>query len=55
MKKGSRIQKALRTAGEYALSIGVFVVIWWAYVTIKDVPAYILPAPPKVFKSLVTM
>lgn len=55
MKKGGRFQQALRTCGEYALSIGVFVAIWWAYVAIKDVPAYILPKPSSVWKSMVEM
>ncbi len=55
MKKGSRMQKALMTVGEYALSIGVFIAVWWIYVAAKDVPAYILPAPSKVWKSLVEM
>lgn len=55
MKKGSRMQKALMTVGEYALSIGVFIAVWWIYVAAKDMPAYILPAPSKVWKSLVEM
>ena len=55
MKKESRMQKALMTVGEYALSIGVFIAVWWIYVAAKDVPAYILPAPSKVWKSLVEM
>lgn len=55
MKKNGKIENLLRTAGEYGLSIGVFIAIWWIYVAAKDVPAYILPAPPKVWKSLVEM
>ena len=55
MKRGGKLEKGLRTAGEYVLSIGVFVLIWWIYVTAKDVPAYILPAPDKVLKSLTEM
>lgn len=47
MKRGGKLEKGLRTAGEYVLSIGVFVLIWWIYVTAKDVPAYILPAPTR--------
>lgn len=45
----------MQSVGEYALSIGVFIAVWWLYVELKHVPAYILPAPPKVFKSLVEM
>lgn len=55
MKNGSKMKNALRTVGEYVLSLGVFVCIWWAYVAVKDVPAYILPAPDKVLKSMVKM
>ena len=55
MKKNRKIQGLLRTVGEYALSIGVFVAVWWVYVTARDVPAYILPSPPKVWRSLVGM
>ena len=55
MKRGGKLEKGLRTAGEYVLSIGVFVLIWWIYVTAMDVPAYILPAPDKVLKSLTEM
>lgn len=55
MKKNGKAAGIFRVIGEYALSIGVFVAIWWIYVAVKDVPAYILPAPSKVFKSLVEM
>lgn len=55
MKKNGKLQSILRVIGEYALSIGVFVAVWWIYVAVKDVPAYILPAPPKVWRSLVEM
>lgn len=55
MKKGNRLFHALRTVGEYALSIGVFVLAWYLYVEIKEVPPYILPSPAKVLKSLVEL
>ena len=38
-----------------ALSVGVFIAIWWIYVAVKHVPAYILPSPPKVWNSLEKM
>ena len=53
MKKNGKLQGLLRTIGEYALSVGVFIAIWWIYVAVKHVPAYILPSPPKVWNSLV--
>ena len=52
MKKNGKLQGVLRTIGEYALSVGVFIAIWWIYVAVKHVPAYILPSPPKVWNSL---
>ena len=55
MKKNGKLQGLLRTIGEYALSVGVFIALWWIYVAVKHVPAYILPSPPKVWSSLVTM
>ena len=55
MKKNGKLQGVLRTIGEYALSVGVFIAIWWIYVAVKRVPAYILPSPPKVWNSLEKM
>ena len=55
MKKNGKLQGVLRTTGEYALSVGVFIAIWWIYVAVKHVPAYILPSPPKVWNSLEKM
>ena len=55
MKKNGKLQGLLRTIGEYALSVGVFIALWWIYVAVKHVPAYILPSPPKVWSSLVIM
>lgn len=55
MKKNGKLQGLLRTIGEYALSVGVFIALWWIYVAVKHVPAYILPSPPKVWSSLVEM
>ena len=55
MKKNGELQGVLRTIGEYALSVGVFIAIWWIYVAVKHVPAYILPSPPKVWNSLEKM
>ena len=55
MKKNGKLQGLLRTIGEYALSVGVFIALWWIYVAVKHVPAYILPSPPKVWSSLVKM
>lgn len=55
MKKNGKLQGILRTIGEYALSVGVFIAIWWIYVAVKHVPAYILPSPPKVWNSLEKM
>lgn len=55
MKKNSRLLKACKVFGEYVLSIGVFVLAWWIYVSVKDVPSYILPTPAKVCSSLIEM
>ncbi len=55
MKKNGKLQGLLRTIGEYALSVGVFIALWWIYVAVKHVPAYILPSPPKVWSRLVKM
>ena len=55
MKKNGKLQGVLRTIGEYALSVGVFIAIWWIYVAVKHVPAYILPSPPKVWNRLEKM
>lgn len=55
MKRNGRFQGFLRTIGEYALSVGIFIAIWWVYVAVKHVPSYILPSPPKVWDSLVKM
>lgn len=55
MKKNGKLQGVLRMIGEYALSVGVFIAIWWIYVAVKHVPAYILPSPPKVWNSLEKM
>lgn len=55
MKKNGKLQGVLKTIGEYALSVGVFIAIWWIYVAVKHVPAYILPSPPKVWNSLEKM
>ena len=55
MKNNGKLQGVLRTIGEYALSVGVFIAIWWIYVAVKHVPAYILPSPPKVWNSLEKM
>lgn len=55
MKENGKLQGVLRTIGEYALSVGVFIAIWWIYVAVKHVPAYILPSPPKVWNSLEKM
>ena len=55
MKKNGKLQGVLRTIGEDALSVGVFIAIWWIYVAVKHVPAYILPSPPKVWNSLEKM
>ena len=55
MKKNGKLQGVLITIGEYALSVGVFIAIWWIYVAVKHVPAYILPSPPKVWNSLEKM
>ena len=46
MEKKGKSAGFLQSVGEYALSIGVFIAVWWLYVELKHVPAYILPAPP---------
>ena len=55
MKKNGKLQGLLRTIGEFALFVGVFIALWWFFVAVKHVPAYILPSPPKVWSSLVNM
>ena len=59
--RGSSDEEKWKTSGclkndrGYALSVGVFIAIWWIYVAVKHVPAYILPSPPKVWNSLEKM
>ena len=55
MRKGSKTRKLVVSILEYAVSIGVFVLAWFIYVTVKEVPQYILPRPAEVWKSLVGM
>ena len=35
MKKNGKLQGLLRTIGEYALSVGVFIALWWIYVAVN--------------------
>jgi len=55
MKTNHKLRKVLGGIGEYVLSIGTFVAIWWIYVAVKKPPAYILPSPSKVWTSLVKL
>ena len=55
MKKGNKTRKLLSSILEYVLSIGVFVLAWLIYTTVKDVPLYVLPGPAEVGKSLIGM
>ncbi|WP_282923722.1 ABC transporter permease [Mediterraneibacter massiliensis] len=55
MKKGNKTRKLLGSVLEYVISIGVFVLAWLIYTTVKDVPLYILPSPVEVGKSLIEM
>jgi NitT/TauT family transport system permease protein len=55
MKKNNKMSKTLRGVSEYAISVGTFVIIWYIYVSVKDVPAYVLPSPGKVGKGLVEL
>ena len=55
MRKGSKTRKLVVSILEYAVSIGVFVLAWFIYVTVKEVPQYILPRPAEVWKSRVGM
>lgn len=52
MKKRSKVGKTLRGVSEYALSVAVFLIAWYLYVTMKNVPAYVLPGPGEAGKSL---
>jgi len=45
----------LRKVGEYVAAIGFLVLIWYAYVAIFDVPAFILPLPSEVGNAIVDM
>ena len=55
MKKNGKLQGLLRTIGEYALSVGVFIELWRSYVEVKHVTAYVLPSQQKVWSSRVKM
>lgn len=55
MKKGNKTRKLLGSILEYVVSVGVFVLAWLIYTTVKDVPLYILPSPAEVGKSLIEM
>ncbi|PYG90306.1 NitT/TauT family transport system permease protein [Ruminiclostridium sufflavum DSM 19573] len=55
MRKSGKMTKTLRGVSEYVLSVGIFTVIWYLYVAIKDVPAYVLPSPGKVGKGLLDL
>lgn len=55
MKKGNKTKKLLGSILEYVVSVGVFVLAWLIYTTVKDVPLYILPSPAEVGKSLIEM
>jgi len=55
MKKENKLLKFLKGAGEYAFSIGVFILAWHLYVRLNDVPEYILPSPDKVWVSFVDL
>lgn len=53
--KTLRDSKFTKTITEYTLSLGVFILIWYLYVKINDVPQYMMPSPLPVFKRLVEM
>lgn len=55
MKKVNKIGKTLRGVSEYAISVGVFLIVWYLYVIIKDVPAYVLPSPGEVWQGFVNL
>ncbi|NOU92461.1 ABC transporter permease subunit [Paenibacillus sp. LMG 31456] len=45
----------LRQVGEYFAAILFLVILWYAYVVIFDVPAFIVPLPADVGKALIEM
>lgn len=55
MKNRTKLKKVAVSVGEYALSIGIFILCWSLYVNLKEVPMYILPKPTEVWDTLVQL
>ncbi|MEA5059907.1 MAG: ABC transporter permease [Clostridia bacterium] len=55
MRRRSDLGGTLRFAGEYCLSIGIFILFWQIYVSASNAPAYVLPAPGAVVSELVAL
>lgn len=55
MKARNKINNLVFGIGEYVLSLGLFILVWFAYVRFNDVPTYILPSPDKVWISFVDL
>ncbi|NMA13157.1 MAG: ABC transporter permease [Chloroflexi bacterium] len=53
MKRHGKTANFLRSIGEYVLSIGFFILIWFLYTKLNDVPTYILPSPDQVWSSFI--
>ncbi|MHC1772342.1 MAG: ABC transporter permease [Flexilinea sp.] len=55
MKTRNKISNLVFGIGEYVFSLGLFILVWFAYVKFNDVPTYILPSPDKVWISFVDL
>jgi NitT/TauT family transport system permease protein len=55
MKARNKISNLVFGIGEYVFSLGLFILVWFAYVKFNDVPTYILPSPDKVWISFVDL
>lgn len=55
MRTREKINNFVFGIGEYILSLGLFILVWFAYVKFNDVPTYILPSPDKVWISFVDL
>ncbi len=55
MRTTHKIKNFFRSFWDYAISIGFFILLWYAYVKMKNVPTYILPSPDKVWVSFIEL
>lgn len=53
MKGSKKANNLVRSLTEYLISIGAFVLVWQIYVSVADVPEFVLPGPVSVFSEFV--